>query len=288
MEKATTRTNLLYCGNRLIYKGIFLSALSAMMRGKGPFTVYVFTMEVDDLGEKGKKIEEKDILSLQTAAKGLNEANEIRLVDITPYYEKTLRHSKNHDNFYTPFTLMRLFFFEAVEEELDNLVYLDADTLVTGDVALGYREFDFNGLELGAVLDYLGQWWIGAHYFNAGVLYLNPPEIKKTRLFERAIALLEEKKLPYPDQTALNRLVEHWIELPTKYNDQRHIKEDTVIAHFPKHVYRFWDPLKPWDLERMKKGGKLALTKDIYERYLALFPFEDFSLKRPESSLLDN
>ena len=94
-------------------------------------------------------------------------------------------------------------------------------------------------------------------------------EIRKTGLFEKAVALCAKKKIFLPDQTAIYKLTKRKYILPRKYNEQkRYDSEDTVIQHFTKTI--LWLPyfhtrnIKPWETEKVSE----VLTKK-YDGILA-------------------
>ena len=129
-----------------------------------------------------------------------------------------------------------------------------------------------SGHEFAAALDYMGRFWINKHYFNAGVLLLNIPRIRETDLFARARKLLNEKRLTMLDQSALNRLGREVLYLPDRFNEQRKIKEDTVVKHFCKGTdFYFSIPvsfyIKQWQRDKVHRRLKIFCFDDLYEKY---------------------
>lgn len=282
------RLHVLYCGDAGIYKGIYLSVLSILMRSPGEvFTFHLITMKVIYKNQERKALSEEDRSDLEILAKSFNPDNEVKLYDATSIYERTLTKSRNHLNAYTPYTLLRLFSLEFIEDDVERLLYIDADTMAVRNPSLFYEEYDIEGKELAAGPDYLGRFYIRPNYFNAGVIYLNPRKLRETRLFENAIELLGRKKYYFPDQSALNDLVKDRIKLSMKYNEQRRIKKDTVIAHFPKRIGLFYDPIKPWDIYRVRHMLKFNQFDDVYRVYLERYPFERRGEQKPPLDVLD-
>jgi hypothetical protein len=73
--------------------------------------------------------------------------------------------------------------------------------------------------------------------------------------------------------------------LPNKFNEQRYSdkdkkKVDTVVSHYPSHVWHFWDPVRPWNISLMHKRYKIHCFDKDYEYFLTNFPFEELGLKR--------
>ncbi len=106
---------------------------------------------------------------------------------------------------------------------MDNLLYLDSDTIVVSD--LNNLE-QFNGSSISAVKDgcfknYLTKMGGISNYFNSGVLYFNVSNWTEKGYQNRIVHFLENCKLPltYPDQDALNCALDGSINsLPLNYN----------------------------------------------------------------------
>ena len=74
-----------------------------------------------------------------------------------------------------------------------------------------------------------------------------------------------------PDQSAINRLAKEKRIQPRKYNEQRKLREDTVLQHFTTS-FRFFPWLhtltvKPWQIEKMHEKLRLHEYDDILEEY---------------------
>lgn len=106
---------------------------------------------------------------------------------------------------------------------MDNLLYLDSDTIVVSD--LNNLE-QFNGSSISAVKDgcfknYLTKMGGISNYFNSGVLYFNVSNWTEKGYQNRIVHFLENCKLAltYPDQDALNCALDGSINsLPLNYN----------------------------------------------------------------------
>ena len=55
--------NVLFCGNSYVFDGVLTATLSILKRSeyKGPYTFYIYTMDVSDLNPKYTPIEDKII-----------------------------------------------------------------------------------------------------------------------------------------------------------------------------------------------------------------------------------
>lgn len=262
--------NLLYCGNDKVFDGMMISLLSIIKYTSQPLNVYVMTMDLSALDEKNCPVTEKQTGYLERLIQEKNPESRIHLIDITEMFQKDMAGSPNLKNFYTPYTLVRLYA-DLVEELPDKILYLDTDTVAHDNIEPIF-EIDLEGYEFAGVIDYLGKVFIKYNYMNAGILYLNLPQIRKTGVFEKSRRMCREKKMFFPDQTALNRTVERKKFIPVRYNEQRRLRKNTVIQHFCKSIR--WIPfyhtvnVKPWQVEELHKVYKLHAYDDILEAYL--------------------
>ncbi len=127
----------------------------------------------------------------------------------------------------------RLFFGDIIKPynmNIENLLYLDADTITVGDLS-GLDEY--NG-SLHAVRDACLKHYSKSldnldTYYNSGVIYFNVDEWMSNDYQGKIIDLLREDriKLTYPDQDIFNCAIRDGIsDLPVSYN-------------IPPHVYMF-------------------------------------------------
>jgi lipopolysaccharide biosynthesis glycosyltransferase len=157
----------------------------------------------------------------------------------------------------------------------DRLVYIDADTLVLGDLGR-LAQTDFGGNIAGFVPDrFVTSNAIdpGDHpYFNAGLFVTDRSAWNANRITEDILATItaHADRLAYGDQDALNKalrgaihpLAGRWnymLSEREKVDPQRHISrrvEDVSILHF-------CGPVKPW---RTRLGH--PYLRDLYDTYL--------------------
>ncbi len=123
------------------------------------------------------------------------------------------------------------YFIPEIAPDLKKALYLDADIIVSGDIAELYHQ-DLEDYPLGAVTEdfmkahhdiFCSKIWPdfqgGDNYFNSGVLLMNIPEMKKytQELVEKTIAL--GPKLICPDQDILNIVFDkNFKKLDYRYN----------------------------------------------------------------------
>ena len=169
----------------------------------------------------------------------------------------------------------RLTFLSEIAQERARLVMLDADLLVTADLA-GLWRTDLAGQALGAVRDFayptLGTRFPAVEepdrpYYNTGVLLVDLKAWRErdlTQLAQNQLVMNRPGQGPYcPDQDAMNlALADHWQELDPAWNAQmialQHIEQwpDSAWKQhlqprarelFERPYIRHWPgPYKPW------------------------------------------
>ena len=274
--------NLLYCANAKVFDGIMLSLLSATNKTKHPINAYIMTMDLKDLNQGFKPIEQAHIDLLNTVLKIENSSNQVSLIDATKAFKEKMKESPNLNTKYTPYTLLRLL---ACEFDLpDRLLYVDADTMFNDDI---YKilDYDITEYELAGVIDHLGKRFIAKDYINAGVLYLNLEKIKETKLFDRALDMCLNKTMVFPDQDAINELVTYKLILPREFNEQQKWRRTTIIQHFAKTI-RFFpvfkvSNIKQWQIERVQKSLKLNAYDEVYKKFINYRSFLGRGLLEP-------
>jgi lipopolysaccharide biosynthesis glycosyltransferase len=132
-------------------------------------------------------------------------------------------------------SLYRLLLGDLLPDDIERVVYLDADTVVgqslgpLADFALDDR------MIVGAVSDAQAPWAAGplgppwqllglnpsSKYFNSGVLLIDLARWRQERVGRECIDLLRKVTPRWGDQDALNTILEgRWQELPRRYNVQ--------------------------------------------------------------------
>ena len=256
--------NILYTGNDYVFKGIMLSVLSIIKHTDRPLNIYILTMSIDNF----KPINNDMVLKLNEVLKNKNKDSNAYLLDVTDIFNKEMNDSKNLNNFYTPYCLLRLF--SDLLDLPNKILYLDTDTMINKDISTLY-DIDVSNYEFAGVVDRLGRFFIDKNYINSGVLLLNLEMIRKTNLFKNTRELVKTKKMAFPDQSALNRLKKYYLKIPSIYNSQRYLKKDTVVKHFCKSIR--WLPIyhtinvKQWEVKSVHKRLKIHAYDDIYKKY---------------------
>ena len=96
-------------------------------------------------------------------------------------------------------------------------------------------------------------------------------KIRKTGLFKNARKMCTTKKMFMPDQSALNKICNLKKIMPRRFNEQRKLKENTVIQHFST-TFRFFPiiktvTVKPWQIDKMHSILKNFEYDDILVQY---------------------
>ncbi|MBQ8550133.1 MAG: glycosyltransferase family 8 protein [Clostridia bacterium] len=253
--------NILYCGDSGVCDGIFLSALSVCKNAREDVAFYILTAGVGN----HKAIDEAFSKRLENAT-----GHKVFLLDISAAFEKE-KPSANMATRFTPLCMLRLFA-DEVSEIPDRILYLDADVLCRADFSRMYRS-DMQGAEIAGVPDRYGKWFFGNifrhDYLNSGVLLIDMAAVRKSGVFKRCRRMCCEKRMFMPDQTALNRLAKKK-KLPSRYNAQGKIRQDTVFKHFTT-FFRFWPffhsvTIKPWQEDKLHSDLKIFEFDDILDK----------------------
>lgn len=289
--------NLLYCGNDAIYKGLCMSLISIANHCDEELNVYLLTMDLTSMNEKYKPIKKEMLVNLEKYLQTKNANSSIKIIDCTNLFLELNKDSVNMQSRYSPYAFLRLVA-DEVEGLPDKILYLDTDIVARKDIKPLY-DIDISNYEYGAVKDYYGKVFINKNYINSGVLLLNMTKIRETKLFAKTRKATNNKKMLFPDQTALNKYATKKLILPSIYNSQRKCREKDVLRHFCKSIrwypYLFetkkkkeygnefmfkWFRLfhlinvKPWNQLAMHKKLKCHHFDDVYETMINLDKFK--------------
>lgn len=269
--------HIAYAGNKITFKGILLSAMSIIKHCSKPITIHILTMDFTEKKPSYLSITDEQISFLIKVIKKVNSDSAVIKHDMHDFYADYFANGANKNSEYTPYTLLRLFF-DLIPNIPDKIIYLDIDVMVLNDISEFY-DVDVSEYELGAVLDYMGKFWVAPTYCNAGVLLLNMSKIRQTQLFSKCRERVSKKWMKMPDQSAIHKCVTYKMYLPTRFNEQRDIKSDTLIKHFNKGIK--WTPffhiynIKQWDFDKVHKKLNIFQFDEIFEE------FQKLTLKHP-------
>ena len=264
--------SIMQAGNYKVFDGMIISALSITKHCKDPICLYVLTMDLTDLKQEYKPISDENIKILNQIYKQANDKSEVKKIDLTDMYKKEFENSPSNDNFYTPYTFLRLFS-DQIEGLPDKIIYFDTDIVANGNIKDLY-DINIDNYEIGAVKDYYGKVFLGPRYCNAGVLLFNMKELKKTKMLNRAMHLCATKKLFLNDQTAIHKCTKRKKILPRRFNEQHKLKKDTIIRHFSMTLKFFpkfkKQNIKPWNTEGLHNILKCYEFDDILEKWQSI------------------
>lgn len=259
--------NLLYCGDKNVERGMYLSLMSILKHTDEKLNVYILTANVNS----HKAIDENFQKVLTQKLKQKNIKSCVTLLDISYLFCSYLPKANMNTRF-TPLCMLRLFA-DKVKEIPDKILYLDADVMCTNDFSDLYNT-DMGDTEIVGVPDRYGKWFFGNilkhDYLNSGVLLLNMKQIRKSGLFEKCRKMCKEKKMFMPDQSALNKLATKR-KASRSYNEQGSIKTKTVFKHFTTYFefipYFKAVTIKPWDEEKLHSKLGIYEFDDILDDY---------------------
>ena len=244
--------NLLYCGDSNIKDGLYLSIKSILNVEECVLNIYVLSMNY----MKYKIIDGDFIEYLDTLVKKTNKDSSVKLIDMTEVYKKN-ECKANKDTMFTPYCMLRLYC--DLIDLPSKIMYLDTDVLAYRSFKEFY-DIDNSQYEIVGVLDYYGSHVYKKNifkkdYLNSGVLLYNLEMLKANDILRKAREMCASKKMLLPDQSALNILCKHKLIVPNKYNEQKCMRDDTVLRHFTT-TFKFFprfktQKVKPWDVDKV-------------------------------------
>lgn len=204
---------------------------------------------------------------------------------------------------------IRLFCPLFIDDSVDRLVYLDADTLVTEPLEKLIGQ-DLNGKALGMALDSLGhkhKLAIGLkeneYYYNSGVILFDLKCWIKYDLSDKIVEYVKRFGCPFsaPDQDLLNIVCKEYIQKLSPvynmqpvhlaftnrnyygcYSDKGYYAEKELSSATDKvciyHTFRFLGEF-PWH------ENNLHPSKSLFNQYLSISPWADYEKRNAEMSL---
>lgn len=264
------KLKVIYSCNDKYFDGLYLSILSMIRRTKNKIEFNVLTADFSKYNKSFLSLSKQHMKIIDSLVKSYGSS--VNFFDLTKNYFAFFGIKKDNVLIrkYSPYTLLRLLIYQ-LPNFAGTYLYIDIDTLINGDIKEAF-DVDIDGYEIVACHDRnLGK-KNNNTYFNAGVMLLNMDEIKKTRLFEKALKYFISEKPLLADQAALNHSilnVKFW-KNECRFNYQYpSIKEDTIVKHFLNTSrVKFWTRyIKPWHPNKVKKVLNLHNWDDDYDIY---------------------
>ena len=287
----TNRLNVLYqFDNKYApYAGVSITSLLENNRDFDHICIYILENGVS---------EENKILFMKTAQKYQN--CEIKVVETDALVAQMKQWDMpSYRGSYA--ANLRLFFDFLIEDDIESLVYLDSDTIITGSLR-NLVETDIENCALGMVVDSLGRKhkkYLGLenekYYYNSGVLLYNTKKWKELECSKRIAEHVKNVRSHYvsPDQDLLNVVLKGKISpLPTSYNyqpvyclltDQQYLRIFKKEGFYSKqemqearenvciyHTYRFLGEF-PWHKDNCHPNNNLFdyyLEKSLWSDYV--------------------
>ena len=184
---------------------------------------------------------------------------------------------------YTRAIFYRIAAADFLAQHLEKIIYMDADMiclkpldelfdlpqenfLLAAVVDPGGVNSPEHKKNFGFSADYL--------YFNTGLLCINLAQWRAEKISSQVLEILSRGKYPFPDQDALNLVVDRRAYpikfLPDRYNYffrvngvERSLRDDVAIQHFTGQL----KPWHPWCESPLK---------EIFETYKNISPWRDF------------
>lgn len=196
---------------------------------------------------------------------GISDESKEKIEAIAKTYNKPLSFVRITNETFKDFPLMqhysiaiyyRLIIPTLFPNEVEKVLYIDADTLVLGNISPLY-ETNIENYYLGAVKDFISDVHLKnatasfykkiSKMFNSGVLLLNLKKIRQDNFTEKTFQFIEQHshELVFPDQDALNIVSgTTWLELDKIWNMQMDISQQKTIPE-PK-ILHYTNSYKPW------------------------------------------
>lgn len=277
--------NIMFAGNYKVFDGMLIASLSILKYCKEPITAYILTMDLTENNPEFKPISSYNVARLDALYKEVNKDSCVKVIDVKEVFLARLKDSPNNENFYTPYTLLRLLA-EDIKEIPDKVLYMDTDVVANGNIAELYN-IDIEKYELAGVRDYYGKFFFYPRYLNAGVLLFNMKKIRETHMLTKAVDLLRRKKVFLSDQTAINKYTKKKLILNHRFNEQKKLRDNTVIRHFSMTLKFFpkfkKQNIKPWHIDKVHEILKIYEFDDILNKYQEIMKnneFEGFAKKQ--------
>lgn len=174
---------------------------------------------------------------------------EIQLINFNNICDNYLDESSpNRGSMFSNYSFARLILADYIDE--DKALYIDSDAIVRGDLSHLW-DFDLKDNYLLGVKDYgvtfdnhLESLNLSGRYVNSGVVLFNLKKIREEKTINKWFDIINNKKLKYPDQDALNIVCTDYEEyLPSVYNyisgvTMEAVNKDLIkIFHYAGYKY---------------------------------------------------
>ena len=164
--------------------------------------------------------------------------NRIQFINVNKIKKYIEEKSPNYNTKYSQLSYIRCYFSKILNEE--KILYIDADAIVVDNIKelwnTNIKNKALAGVhEGGEWSKHLGIEGMDNKYINSGVLLMNLDYIRKEKLDDAMIDLLNQKYYAYPDQDVINIVCKDKIRYVSNiYNsaETTGIVEDAKIIHY--------------------------------------------------------
>lgn len=266
--------NILFCGDHNAEDGILITTLSLLKHVK-ELHLYILTLRFKNDQQNFEPFSKEAANFIRSLLVKANPVNTLELIDCQKVFEECPPDANINSRF-TPYAMLRIYA-DEISQIPDRILYLDDDVIIRDDLSKFYNQ-DISDVQMVGVLDYWGHYFfhnIHSHrlydYLNSGVLLLNLGSIRQDGVFNNIRYRMRVKRMFFPDQSALNKLITKKRAVPRRYNEQYRLHDDTVIQHFTTSFrfkpYFHTITVKPWDIEKMHNVLHLHEYDDLLNQY---------------------
>ena len=269
------------------FAGVMLTSLFENNQDITQITIYLMTFNMSD----------KNRSRFQILAEQYH--RELKFIDtkeIDSFLEK--HHVSRHRGAYT--TYYKIFALSAIKDDIDRLIYLDSDMVVTGSLS-ELMNYDLSNNPLGMCIDVLTSKYKrllkldSLLYYNAGMIIFDVKKWIECRGMDRIIEHISTVHSVYPhvDQDLLNIVcLDSIATIPQKYNcypviylyrDYNLLKKSCGLVNYYSEAEVISARQEPAILHAIEVFGirpwhdGVHPYKEVWRKYLSISPWNDFT-----------